>query len=261
MPGLDDIGVLLIAAVLLVGFCAGFVDAVVGGGGLLQLPILLLIPGISPVQALATNKLGSVFGTATSSITYYRRVRPDVKTALPAAVAAFGGSYGGAILASRIPGELFKPIIVVALTAVFVFTVLRPSLGEIERERLGYKRHYAIALLIGALIGVYDGVIGPGTGSFLVISLVGLLGYTFLEGSAIAKIINVFTNLGALAFFIPYGAVIWQLGFALGAVNCLGGYVGARVAIARGSKFVRVFFLLVVAALIGTLAVSVVGQF
>ncbi len=203
MPGLDDIGVLLIAAVLLVGFCAGFVDAVVGGGGLLQLPILLLIPGISPVQALATNKLGSVFGTATSSITYYRRVRPDVKTALPAAVAAFGGSYGGAILASRIPGELFKPIIVVALTAVFVFTVLRPSLGEIERERLGYKRHYAIALLIGVLIGVYDGVIGPGTGSFLVISLVGLLGYTFWRVALLQRSSTFLLTWGRWRFSFP----------------------------------------------------------
>nr|WP_208402578.1 TSUP family transporter [Lysinibacter cavernae] len=250
----------MLLLVVVAGFAAGWIDAIVGGGGLIQLPVLLLIPGLSPVQALATNKLGSIFGTTTSAITYYRRVKPDLRTAIPAAVFAFLGSFGGAVVASSIPAEYFRPIIVVALIGVFVFTVAKPSLGEIERERKGHRRHLITAILIGLLIGAYDGVMGPGTGSFLVIALVGLLGFTFLQGSAIAKIINVFTNLGALAFFIPLGAVRWELAIALGIANCLGGYLGARMAIAKGSGFVRALFLIVVCVLIVILGWTVVSD-
>ncbi|GAA3586904.1 TSUP family transporter [Klugiella xanthotipulae] len=260
MMGVEGMEPWMLILILLVGLCAGWVDAVVGGGGLIQLPVLLLVPGLSPLQALATNKLGSVCGTAVSAATYYRRVRPDLKTALPAAVCACVGSYGGAAVASSIPPELFRPLIVLALVGVFVFTLRRPSMGEYERTREGHRRHYVIAALVGTVLGTYDGVFGPGTGSFLVIAFVGLLGYTFLQGSAIAKIINFFTNLGALAFFVPHGAVVWQLGLALGLTNCLGGYLGARMAVIRGSKFVRVFFLVVVSVLVVTLGYTVISD-
>ena len=243
-----DVGVLVFLA--LAGFAAGFVDAVVGGGGLIQLPALLVgLPGASPVQLLATNKLGSICGTTTSSITYVRRVRPDLRTALPLAVAAFVGSLGGASLAFLIGKEAFTPIILVVLVGVGAYTLAKPSMGQLQQLRFGRRhprRHLATALLIGSVIGAYDGALGPGTGSFFVFALVSALGYGFLEASAKAKIANLATNLAALVVFVPAGAVLWQVGLLMGACNVVGGYLGARVAVARGSGFVRVFFVVVV---------------
>ena len=236
--------------VLLAGLTAGFIDAVVGGGGLVQLPALLLVPGISPVEALATNKLGSVFGTTTSALTYYRRVRPDLRTALPMAGIALAGSFCGASVAALLPASVFKPVIVVALVGIGAFTLLRSALGDVTALRHTGRRHHGTAALIGAGIGFYDGILGPGTGSFLVFAMVSLLGYAFLEASAKAKIVNCATNVGALLFFVPHGYVYWGLGLLLGAANLVGGYVGARMAIARGTGFIRVVYLMVVAALI-----------
>ena len=183
----------------LAAFVAGWIDAVVGGGGLVQLPALLVgLPGASPAQLLATNKFGSIFGTATSSITYYRRVRPDLRTALPMAAVAYVGSIGGALIGLHIPKSAFNPIILVLLVLVGAYTILKPDLGKESIRRYDGARHTVLAMLTGFVIGVYDGALGPGTGSFLVFALVGLLGYNFLEASAKAKIANFATNLGAL---------------------------------------------------------------
>jgi uncharacterized membrane protein YfcA len=239
-----------LALVLLAALGAGWIDAVVGGGGLLQLPALLLVPGLSPVQALGTNKLASICGTTTSAVTYYRRASPDLRTALPMAALALGSSAAGASVAALLPAGVFKPVIVVALVAIALFTALRPSLGEVTALRHSGRRHHGVAAAVGAVIGFYDGVLGPGTGSFLVFAMVGLLGYDFLAASAKAKIVNVATNLGALLFFVPHGSVFWGLGLVLGAANMLGGYLGSRTATARGSRFIRVAFLVVVTALI-----------
>nr|WP_208381352.1 TSUP family transporter [Paenarthrobacter ilicis] len=243
--------------IVVAGFAAGWVDAVVGGGGLIQLPALLLVPGITPVQALATNKMGSIFGTTTSTVTYYRRVGPDLKTAVPMAVIALAGSFGGAILAASLPASVFKPIIVLALIAVAIFTALRPSAGELTALRHSGHKHYVVACAIGAVIGFYDGLIGPGTGSFLVIALVSAMGYAFLEASAKAKIVNMATNAGALMFFLPHGSLLWGVGLVLGIANMAGGYLGARTAVSKGSRFVRIVFLIVVAALIVKLGIDV----
>ena len=248
--GLESLGLTTLLLIVLAGFAAGWVDAVVGGGGLIQLPALLLVPGITPVQALATNKMGSIFGTATSAATYYRRVGPDLKTALPMAVIALAGSFGGAVLAANLPASVFKPIIVTALVAVALFTALKPDVGGITALRHAGHKHYVVACLIGAVIGFYDGLIGPGTGSFLVIALVSAMGYAFLEASAKAKIVNMATNAGALLFFLPHGSILWGVGLLLGAANMAGGYLGARAAVKQGSRFVRVVFLLVVSALV-----------
>lgn len=253
-----DLDVTTVLLLVLAGLAAGWVDAVVGGGGLIQLPALLLVPGISPVQALATNKLGSIMGTSVSSITYYRRVGPDLTTAGPMAVAALAGAVGGAALATRIPAELFTPIILVVLVGVAVFTILRPQVGAQDDLRWEGNRHRWTAAGIGLVIGAYDGLLGPGTGTFLVISLVSVLGYAFLPASALAKIVNFATNLGALLFFVPHGAVLWGLGLSMGVANLVGGYVGARMAVAKGSGFVRVVFVVVVGALICKLGYDVV---
>jgi uncharacterized membrane protein YfcA len=249
LSGLDlSLGTVLL--LVLAGFAAGWVDAVVGGGGLVQLPALLLVPGISPVQALATNKLAGILGTSVSAATYYRRVQPDLRTAGPMAAAALAGAGGGAALASLLPEDVFVPVILVALVAVAGYTVARPQVGRATELRWQGRTHLLVALGLGVVIGGYDGLLGPGTGSFLVIALVGVLGYAFLEASAQAKIVNVATNLGALAVFAVQGAPLWLLGLLVGAANVLGAYLGARTAVARGSGFVRVVFLVVVAVLI-----------
>ncbi|WP_288797998.1 TSUP family transporter [Arsenicicoccus cauae] len=238
-------------------FCAGWVDAVVGGGGLIQLPALLVgLPGASPAQILATNKLASICGTSTSAVTYYRRVRPDLRTAIPLAVAAFAGSSLGAVVATRIPKEAFNPIILVALVVVGAYTVLKPSLGASTQLRFSGRHHLAAALVIGAVVGFYDGALGPGTGSFFVFALVGLTGYAFLEASAKAKIANFATNLAALAVFVPHGAVMWPIGVVMGLANIAGGYIGARTAVSRGTGFVRIVFIVVV----GTFVIRIAGQ-
>ncbi len=253
-----DIDVTTLLLLLAAGFAAGWVDAVVGGGGLIQLPALLLIPGISPIQALATNKLAGIMGTSVSALTYYRRVGPDLRTAGPMAIAALIGAIGGAALASRIPANLFTPIILVVLLGVGAYTVLRPKLGAETNLKWSGNGHTLMAAGLGIVIGAYDGLLGPGTGTFLVITLVSVLGYAFLPASAIAKIVNFATNAGALIFFIPYGAVLWSLGLAIGVANLAGGYLGARMAVAKGSGFVRVIFMVVVGALILRLSWQVI---
>jgi len=250
----------VLALLALAGLAAGFVDAVVGGGGLVQLPALLLgLPGASPVQVLATNKLASICGTSVSSLTYYRRVHPEPRSFVPLALAAFAGSVLGALVASHIPREAFEPLVLVVLLVVGGYVVLKPDLGEVTRLRFAARGHTAAAAGIGVVIGFYDGALGPGTGSFLVFSLVGLVGYGFLQASAQARLANWATNLGALVVFVPQGAVLWQVGLVVGVANLVGGYVGARTAVARGSGFVRVFFILVVLAFVVRIGGGLLG--
>ena len=257
---MDDPTLTVLVLLGLAAVAAGFVDAVVGGGGLIQLPALLVgLPNASPVQVLATNKLGSICGTTVSSATYYRRIKPDPKTFLPMMVLAFAGSFCGALVASQIPREAFEPIVLVVLVVVGAYVLLKPGMGATTVLRYAGGQHLSAALAVGFVIGFYDGALGPGTGSFLVFALVGLLGYSFLEASAKARLANWATNLGALALFVPQGAVLWKVGLVLGACNLVGGYAGARVAVSRGARFVRVFFIVVVSAFIVRIGGDVVG--
>ena len=250
----------VLALLALAALFAGFVDAVVGGGGLVQLPALLLgLPGAAPVQVLATNKLASICGTSVSSVTYYRRVRPHAATFVPLMAFAFAGSLIGALLAGHIPSEAFDPIVLVVLVVVGTYVLFKPDLGEVTQLRFTGHRHTAIAMSAGFVIGAYDGLLGPGTGSFFVFSLVGFLGYSFLEASAKARMANWATNLAALCVFVPQDAVMWRTGLVMGAANLLGGYLGVRTAVARGARFVRVFFIIVVAGFIVRIGGEVVG--
>jgi uncharacterized membrane protein YfcA len=242
----------VVIALCLTAAAAGWVDAVSGGGGLLQLPALLIaFPTAAPVTALATNKLSSIMGTGAATATYWGRARPDVRTALPMALAAFAGAAAGALIASHVPAAAFRPVIVVMLAIVWVWTLVNPAMGQDQDLRWqGHRRHYAVATLAGLAIGFYDGMIGPGTGSFLLIVLVAGLGYSFLNGSSTAKVVNLGTNLAALIVFGLAGSVMWALGLLMGACNVLGAVLGARMAIERGSRFVRAVFLAVVGLLI-----------
>ncbi|MDQ1666800.1 MAG: uncharacterized protein QOH75_2831 [Actinomycetota bacterium] len=254
MPELSDVLLLCLAA----GF-AGWVDAVSGGGGLVQLPaLLILLPGAAPAQVLATNKLSAICGTSAAAATYYRRVRPDLRTALPMAGIALVGAALGALCASVLPSGVFRPVVLVLLVAVAAYVLRHPDAGRVESLRWAGRRHHVAAGLGGLGIGFYDGIFGPGTGVFLVILLVGLLGYSFVQASAKARIVNLATNLGALLVFIPQGAPLWRLGLLMGACNVAGGWLGAHTAITKGSRFVRVVLLVVVAGLVLRLGYDVV---
>ena len=240
-------------------FLAGALDAVVGGGGLVQLPALLVVLPQAPVVALlGTNKLASVVGTASAAVTYSRRVAIDRRTAAWMTGSAFLGSGVGAFVATRVGSDVLKPVVLAALVAVLLYTIRRPSLGEVELLRLRAGAQRSVAVGGGALIGFYDGFLGPGTGSFLVFLLVGAVGLSFLHASATAKMVNTATNLAALALFAWGGHVLWVLGAAMAAANLTGSQVGARLAVRRGSRWVRRVFLVVVSALVLRLAYDLV---
>lgn len=247
---LPDVGLQVLGLLLVAAFVAGWVDAVVGGGGLIQLPALLLgLPGASPVTVLATNKLSSVWGTGVAAITYARRLERRPRAALVLTVFAGVGSAIGAVLAGYVPPGVFTPLVLVLVVVIGLVTVFRPALGLVEKRRWVGLRHAWALAAIGVVVGLWDGVFGPGTGTLFVFALVGLAGYAFLDSTGLAKIANFVTNLAALAVFAAQGAPMWTLGLLMGAANLAGGWLGAHTAISRGSSFVRAVFLVVVVGL------------
>jgi uncharacterized membrane protein YfcA len=262
LTDLSQLPPLTLALLVLAAFAAGWVDAVVGGGGLIQLPALLIgLPDSTPpATVLGTNKISSVWGTATSSITYAVKIRPDWRTIIPLVVASAAGSVLGAQLARFLPRTYFTPIVLVALIVVGIYTWRRPELGLVSQRKHDGRAHYGWTAAIGLTVGAYDGFLGPGTGSFFVILLVGVLGYGFLEASAKAKIANLVTNLAAIAVFAASGSILWGLGLVMGGANLVGGLLGARTAISRGNAFIRKVFLVVLAGLIIRLAYDTLVQ-
>ena len=240
-------GIFLLAA----SFFAGFVDSIAGGGGLIQLPALLIgLPKSETAEVLGTNKLSAVFGTTTAAALYRKQIKPDPKVLIAMGVPAFLGSAGGAVLASKIPTSSMRPMVLVLLIVVAIYTWFKPDLGKFENLRHHSKRRVQIAAIAGAVIGFYDGIFGPGTGSFLMLILVASLGYAFITASAIAKVVNVATNDGAILVFGIHGAVIWQIGIIMGVANISGAIIGSRLAIKGGSSLVRKVFLIVTVTLI-----------
>ena len=243
-------------------FAAGLIDAIAGGGGLIQLPALMIgLAKTETVVILGTNKVPSIFGTSASALMYRRNIKTDSKLLLTMALPAFLGSMGGASLASQIPTEVLKPIVVSLLIAVLVYTWKRPQLGQMESLRQSEPVRLKIAAIAAAVIGFYDGLIGPGTGSFLVLILVAILGFAFLSASAIAKVVNVATNLGAIIIFGANGEIIWKIGLTLAIANVAGGLIGAYLALRGGSSLVRKVFMGVTLALIIKVAIDTVSAF
>ena len=247
----QDLTIATALFLLAASFFAGFIDSIAGGGGLIQLPALLIgLPKSETAEVLGTNKLSAVFGTTTAAALYRKQIKPDPKILLAMGLPAFLGSAGGAVLASKIPTSSMRPMVLVLLIIVAVYTWFKPDLGKFENLRHLPKRRVQIAALAGVVIGFYDGIFGPGTGSFLMLILVASLGYAFITASAIAKVVNVATNVGAIMVFGVNGAVLWQIGIILGIANISGAVIGARLAIKGGSTLVRKVFLIVTVALI-----------
>ncbi|MZE78469.1 sulfite exporter TauE/SafE family protein [Streptomyces xinghaiensis] len=255
---MDDISLAAVALLCLAALSAGWIDAVVGGGGLLQLPALLVgFPHLPPAYLLGTNKAVSIVGTTAAAVTYTRKAPVDVRTAVRIGLAALGGSLLGAFFAAGVESAVLRPLIIVILLGVLAFVLLRPSFGTTVPVMTGpvTRRRVLTAILVAGLgIGFYDGLVGPGTGTFLVIALVAILHMDLVTASATTKIVNVCTNFGALVVFTAQGTVLWKLAALMALFNLAGGTLGARTALKRGSGFVRVVLVVVVLALVTKLA-------
>lgn len=250
MTGLE-LPLLTIVLLVAASFVAGWVDSIVGGGGLIQLPSLLIgLPQDTPVATIAgTNKLPSSMGTAVAASTYLRRITIDWWGLVPLIAGSALGSALGAQLTHIIDRRMFTPLVLAAIVGVGWYTWRRPALGLHANVRHNGWRGYAWLAAIGFAVGLWDGFIGPGTGSFFLILLVGIMGFEFLTATTLAKVANLTTNLAAIAVFGLSGNILWGLGLVMGAANLTGGLLGARTALRNGNAFVRRVFLVVVVAL------------
>lgn len=225
-------------------FAAGLVDAVVGGGGLIQIPALFgILPQAPPATLFGTNKLASIFGTASAALRYSRRIDVPWRAALPAAFSAFVMAYFGAMTVSLLPKEWLRPLVLLLLVVVTAYTYTRKNLGAVDQNRVHGRRDMLLAVFIGGVIGFYDGFFGPGTGSFLVFMFVRFFGLDFLRASASAKIVNATTNLAALLYFGANTYILLVTGLAMAVFNIGGSLVGSHLAILHGAAFVRRVFL------------------
>jgi uncharacterized membrane protein YfcA len=245
---------LMIQEILLlcmVSFCAGFIDAIVGGGGLLQTPAMLIILPQYPVATLfGTTKIPSVTGTAFAAFKYSRKVNINWKLLCPIIVTAFTGALLGAYCITLIRSDVIKPIILVLLIGIAIYTYSRKNFGLHQEMNLSLAKQLLIGLTFGFAIGFYDGLIGPGTGTFFMLAFVSLLGKDFLHSSANAKYLNVGTNIAAIIYFAKSGHILYEFAIPMAVFNLCGSFLGIRMALLKGNAFIRIFFLLVVSATI-----------
>jgi uncharacterized membrane protein YfcA len=228
-------------------FLAGFVDAIVGGGGLIQTPAgLVLLPMYPVANVIGTLKIPAFTGTAFASIQYARKVRVHLKLLVMMAVIAFCAALVGSKLLTLVSNQFMKPFLLCILIVVAIYTYSRKNFGSHIEKNLPPKKLFLYAALISLIIGFYDGFIGPGAGSFLIICFIAVLGQDFLKASAHAKFVNLATNLGSIVFFVFAGKVMYAIAVPMAVCNAAGGIVGARLAILKGNRFIRVFFLIVV---------------
>lgn len=232
-------------------FAAGMIDAVVGGGGLIQIPALFsLLPAAVPATLLGTSKLAGIWGTAAAAANFARRVNVQWGTAMPAAIAAFLLAFLGAYTVTRVPADFVRKLLPIVLILVAIYTFRKKDFGSRHAPVHSGWMEKSLAILVGGGIGFYDGFFGPGTGSFLIFLFVHFFGFDFLGASAAAKVVNVACNLAALLWFGYSGHLLWHIGLVMAICNVGGSLLGSRLAIRHGSRFVRKIFLFVVSVLI-----------
>ena len=238
----------LVIILMCFGFLAAFIDSVVGGGGLISLPTLLFT-GLSPSAAVATNKLASTMGALTSTITFYRSGKLDMKSVAKFFPLTFICSMIGAWIVHLMDPALLKPLMLIMLAAVAVYTIFKKDWGSISAVKKLSKAKFLFFLFIIGFIGLYDGFLGPGTGSFLIFAFL-MVGYDFLKAAGNAKLLNFGSNIGALLMFLCLGQINFTYGLIMGVSQILGAMVGSNFAIKRGSGFVRVLFIFVTVSLL-----------
>jgi uncharacterized membrane protein YfcA len=232
-------------------FLAGFVDAIVGGGGLIQTPVaMILLPNLAVATIIGSLKIPAFSGTSFAAYQYLKKVRMNWKLLFVMAIVAFAAAFLGSNLLTKVSNEFMKPLLLVVLSLIAVYTFIKKDFGSHQVKQHSTKNQFFLAVLISIIIGFYDGFIGPGTGSFFVLAFVSVLGFDFLHASANAKMVNLATNFGSICLFILKGKIIWAIAIPMAICNAFGGWVGAKLAIKKGNGFIRIFFLIVV---IGTL--------
>lgn len=243
---MEDLTLTLILLLLAAGFMAGFVDSIAGGGGLIAVPALLLA-GFTPVEALGTNKVQGLFGSGSATIAYARKGHVDLKTQLaPAALSAAGAALG-ALLATIVPGDVFRAVLPFLLIAIALYFAFKPNMDDVDRARR--LSHFLFGLFVVPLIGLYDGIFGPGAGSFFMLAFVTLAGYGLLKATAHTKLLNFASNLGAFAVFAFAGAISWKIGLMMGAAQFAGAQVGSRFAMKNGAKIIKPLLVITCVAL------------
>lgn len=243
-----DIDVFSVLALLFFGFIGAFINSIVGGGGLITLPALLFV-GLPPATAIATNKLAASLGNFTSMMTFLRAGKIDVKMLGPIVPFIFIGSMLGAFTVHQIDSEILRPLVLILLIAVLIYTLIKKDFGKVGEggKAIGKKKLAGLLLLI--ILGFYDGFFGPGTGSFMIFVLL-FMGFNFIEASGSSKLLNFTSNLAALIMFLFLGAVNFTYGFIMGGAMILGAYVGSKIALSKGTEFIRLLFIIVTSILI-----------
>ncbi|MFP5040851.1 sulfite exporter TauE/SafE family protein [Parasediminibacterium sp. JCM 36343] len=232
-----------------VSFSAGFIDAIVGGGGLIQLPAsILLLPQLPIATIIGTIKIPAFSGTSFAAYQYMQKQKAEWKILAPMMAIALVAAFAGSQLLTVVSNAFMKPLLLVILIFVAVYTYFKKDFGQHTDKGFPFQTKIIYAICISLIIGLYDGFVGPGTGSFLILALVSLLGYDFLHASAKAKMVNVATNFGSIVLFILKGKIIWGIALPMAFSNSCGGILGARFAIKKGNGFIRVFFLCIVTA-------------
>jgi uncharacterized protein len=241
----------IIVILCVAAFFAGFVDAVVGGGGLIQSPVaLILLPNFPVSSVMGSLKIPGISGTSVAAFHYLKNVTMNWKLLTIMALCSFVFAFLGAELLTLVSNDFMKPLLFIILIVLAVYTFVKKDFGQQQEKELTETKMIAIGIAISAVIGFYDGFIGPGTGSFLVVAFIALLGFDFLHSSANAKMVNMASNLGGITLFALKGKIIWAIAVPMAFCNALGGWLGAKTAIKKGNEFIRVFFLIVV---VGTL--------
>ncbi len=233
---MPELALELVLILVAAAFLAGFIDSIAGGGGLITIPALLLA-GFPPVMALGTNKLQGMFGSGSAALAYAAKGHVDLRKQAPAAALAFLGSVIGAIAATVVPPDILRAILPPMLVAIALYFALKPNLDDVDRaQRL---TPFVFGLVVVPLIGFYDGLFGPGTGSFLMLAFVTLAGYGVLKATAHTKFLNFASNVGGFIAFAIVGAVAWKIGLMMGVAQFLGARVGAAVAMRVGSGLIK----------------------
>ncbi|MGH8177215.1 MAG: sulfite exporter TauE/SafE family protein [Steroidobacter sp.] len=247
--------------VLAAAFSAGLIDAMAGGGGLIQVPALFAVyPSASPPVLLGTSKFAGIFGTASAVLRYAQKVAIPWRALAPLAVFVLVTSLAGARLATIVSPDVFRPLVPLMLLAVLIYMLHRKDLGGEHAPRAFAGHHHVAAAVLIAAIGFYDGFFGPGTGSFLMFVFVRFYGYDFLHASASARVLNVAANGAALVYFASHGYVLWYIAAGMAVCNVAGALVGARLALRGGSGLVRKVFIVVVSLLILRTAWTAIGS-
>jgi len=238
----------IIITLCIASFVAGFVDAIVGGGGLIQTPVALItLPNISVASIIGTLKIPGFSGTSIATIQYLKKVKVDWKLFGVMAIVSFVFAFIGSSLLNVMQNDFMKPVLFIILVLLLVYTYLKKDFGQFEISTLTTKRKYIYAVIICIFIGFYDGFIGPGTGSLLIMAFVAILGFDFLQASTNAKLVNLATNIGSITLFVIKGKIVWAIAIPMAVCNATGAFIGARLAISKGNGFIRVFFLVIVA--------------